>query len=44
MSISGVIERVQALAVNDSSVASIDELRNSLNDIRSLRADRKSVV
>lgn len=38
MSILGVIERVQALAVNDTSVASIDELRNSLNDIRSLRA------
>ena len=38
MSISGVIERVQALAVNDKAVGSIDELRNSLNDIRSLRA------
>ena len=38
MSISGVIERVQALAVNDTSVGSIDALREGLNDIRSLRA------
>ena len=38
MSISGVIERVQALAVNDTSIGSIDVLREGLNDIRSLRA------
>jgi len=38
VSISGVIERVQALAVNDTSVGSIDVLREGLNDIRSLRA------
>ena len=38
MSISGVIERVQALAVNDTSVGSIDVLREGLKDIRSLRA------
>ena len=38
MSISGVIERVQALAVNDTSVGSIDVLREGLNDIRCLRS------
>ena len=38
MSISGVIERVQALAVNNTSIGSIDVLREGLNDIRSLRA------
>jgi len=38
VSISGVIERVKALAVTGASVGSIDELRNCLNDIRSLRA------
>ena len=38
MSISGVIERVQALAVNDTSIGSIDVLREGLNDIRCLRS------
>lgn len=38
MSISGIIERVQALVVNDKAVGSIDELRNSLNDIRCIQA------
>ena len=38
MSISRVIERVQALAVNDKSVGSIVVLREGLNDIRCLQA------
>ncbi|MEI7506788.1 MAG: DUF222 domain-containing protein [Actinomycetes bacterium] len=38
MSISRVIERVQALAVNDKSVGSIDVLREGLKDIRCLQA------
>jgi len=38
VSISRVIERVQALAVNDKSVGSIVVLREGLNDIRCLQA------